>query len=214
MAMTATRSRPAAPRSAPPPPDDRAFSVPWRKIAIGVLAAFGVFASWFVTTNSYAVLAQQRLADRWTSTVAAGVAAAPAPGAPVARISIPSLGLERVVLEGTARADLRRAPGHEPGTAVPGEIGNAVIRGHRLLWSAPFRDIGTLSFGAPIYVERADGSVVTFLVAGIFHMDPADPNIGSTETDRPMLTLVTSDPPFRADRVLVVKAVRPPEDGG
>ncbi|MCA1727278.1 MAG: class E sortase [Actinobacteria bacterium] len=215
-AATRARPRPAAPVAprAALAEDTRAFTIPWRRIALSFVLLIAVVAAWFVTTNTYAVLAQQRLADRWTAALGAAPAEAgsPAVGEAVARISIPSLGLERVVIEGTSRADLRRAPGHQPGTAMPGRIGNSVIRAHRLLWSGPFRELGEIGFGAPVYVELTDGTVATYLVAGIFHMDPDDPDILSTETDRPTLTLVTSDPAFRADRLLVIKAVLPPED--
>ena len=79
------------------------------------------------------------LADRWADTIARGVARGDRSrvGAPVARISIPTWGSSASSLEGGDRATLRKAPGHEPGTALPGAIGNSVIRGHRLLWSAP-----------------------------------------------------------------------------
>lgn len=216
MAMTRTRL-PEVRAPAPPTPradDWRAFTIPWKKVAVAVLVAFGVIAAWVVTTNSYSVLWQQHLTDRWAETVAAGEPlVSPDHGEPVARLSIPSLGIERVILEGVDRGTLRKAPGHQPGTPLPGAVGNSVVRGHRLLWSAPFGRIGGLSFGAPIYVQTADGSVRTYLVAGIFRMDPSNPDIVSDdEGSRPMLTLVTSDPPFRADGVLVVKAVMPPEE--
>jgi len=213
--MAVATRPPQLTRPAPPPLEDsRAFTVPWRGIAISILVVIAIMAAWSVTTNTYAVLGQQRLQDRWADTIARGVALETAPevGAPVARISIPDLGIERVVVEGSGLGELRTAPGHEPGSALPGSIGNSVIRGHRLLWSGPFRRIGELNFGAPIHVQLADGSVHTYIVAGIFHMRPNDPDIGSGESARPMLTLVTSDPPFRADRVLVIKAILPAEE--
>jgi sortase A len=191
--------------------DVRVLRIPWRRVLAGVLVALGVLAAWFVTTNTYATLWQQRLADRWAATVASGGSAAvPASGEPVARLSVPDVGLDRVVVEGVDVASLRKAPGHDPASPLPGEEGNAVIRGHRVLWSGPFREIGTLNFGAPVYVQLADGSVRTYLVAGIFHMNPQDPTIAADEGQRDMITLVTSHPPLRADRVLVVKAVLPP----
>jgi sortase A len=202
------------PRSAPSRLEDtQAFTVPWRTIAISIALVIAVMAAWSVTTNTYAVLGQQRLQDRWADTVARGEALeSPVIGQAVARISIPALGIERVVVEGAGHEQLRTAPGHLPDSALPGTIGNSVIRGHRLLWSGPFRRIGELNFGSQILVELADGRVHTFLVSGIFHMLPDDPDIVSSESAGPMITLVTSDPPFRADRVLVVKAFLPLEE--
>lgn len=191
--------------------DTRAVSVPWRRIGLSILVLFAVLAAWAVTTNTYAVVWQQHLAGRWDATVARGEPlAGPAPGEAVARISIPSLGFERIVLEGVDRATLRKAPGHQPGTALPGQTGNSVIRAHRLIWSAPFRNLAEASFGAPVYVQLADGTVRTYLVAGIFRMDPGDPELTAEPSGLSSLTFVTSDPPFRADRLLVLKAVLPP----
>jgi LPXTG-site transpeptidase (sortase) family protein len=193
--------------------DVRAVTIPWRRVGLTLVVLLAVLASWAVTTNTYSVLWQQRLASRWDATVARGEPlGAITKGSPVARISIPSLGLERVVLEGIDRATLRKAPGHQPGTALPGEIGNSVIRAHRLIWSAPFGKLQAAAFGAPVHVQLADGSVRTYLIAGIFRMDPGDPELTADASGMSTLSLVTSDPPFRADQILVVKAVLPPSE--
>lgn len=190
--------------------DVRVLEIPWRKVLAGAATLAFVVAAWFVTTNTYAVVWQQHLDGRWRATVAAGAPVAhPAPGQPVAMLSIPSIGFERVVLEGDDGATLRKAPGHVPDTPLPGETGNSVIQGHRLLWSAPFSKLEALGFGAPVFVQAADGTVLRFLVAGIFHPDPGDPTIFTNESSLPMVSLVTSDPPLRADRLLVVQAVLP-----
>lgn len=73
----------------------------------------------------------------------------PAPQAPpevaagdlIGRIEIPRLGLSAVVVEGIGRRDLRRAVGHIPGTALPGQPGNAAIAGHRDTFFRPLKDI-------------------------------------------------------------------------
>lgn len=54
-----------------------------------------------------------------------------AEGQPVARLLIPRIGLDEIVLEGVDGEDLNAAPGHMPGSALPGERGNAVISAHR-----------------------------------------------------------------------------------
>lgn len=73
----------------------------------------------------------------------------PAPQAPpevaagdlIGRIEIPRLGLSAVVVEGIGRRDLRRAVGHIPGTALPGQPGNAAIAGHRDTFFRPLKDV-------------------------------------------------------------------------
>ena len=52
-------------------------------------------------------------------------------GYPLGRIEIGSIGMQAMVFEGTDARTLRRAVGHIPGTALPGESGNVAIAGHR-----------------------------------------------------------------------------------
>ena len=67
------------------------------------------------------------------------------PAAPTAgligRLDIPRLGLSVIVIEGVRAATLRRAVGHIPGTALPGEQGNVGISGHRDTFFRPLRNI-------------------------------------------------------------------------
>jgi sortase A len=133
-------------------------------------------------------------------------------GDPVAKVIIPSLGVEQVVLEGQDRGTLRKGPGHVPGSAMPGEAGNAVIRGHRLLWSGPFRNLDRLNLGAEIHVQTTQGTSV-YLVAGMFRQDGERVDLFQ-DTELPYLTLVTSDPPIRADGTLVVRAIQVEPNGG
>jgi LPXTG-site transpeptidase (sortase) family protein len=191
--------------------DVRVVRFPWRK-ALWALALFLAFvAAGFVVTNTYSKLWQQRLDRTWASMVAAGGQATPVVGDPVAKIIIPSLDLERVILEGDDRSQLRKAPGHVEGTPFPGGEGNSVIRGHRLLWSGPFQDIDRLNLGAEIHTQTVEGTAV-YLVAGIFRQD--GPRVDMYEqTSLPYLTLVTSDPPFRADGTLVVRAAMVERNG-
>ena len=46
-------------------------------------------------------------------------------GEAVAIIKIPRLGLEKAVVEGVGVEDLKKGPGHYPGTPLPGQPGNA-----------------------------------------------------------------------------------------
>jgi sortase A len=54
-----------------------------------------------------------------------------AEGAAVARLIIPRIRLDEIVLEGVGSEELNAAPGHLPGSAFPGERGNSVISAHR-----------------------------------------------------------------------------------
>ncbi|HSD29505.1 MAG TPA: class D sortase [Vicinamibacteria bacterium] len=59
----------------------------------------------------------------------------------VGRLEIPRLNLAVIVEEGIDRGTLRRAAGHVPGTALPGEPGNIVIAAHRDTLFRPLKDI-------------------------------------------------------------------------
>jgi sortase A len=59
----------------------------------------------------------------------------------IGRIEIPRLGLSAIVVEGIDRRTLRRAVGHIPGTALPGQRGNVGIAGHRDTFFRSLKDI-------------------------------------------------------------------------
>jgi len=77
-------------------------------------------------------------------TVPSAAAANPPPaldGGLIGRIEIPRLGLSAIVMEGIGAKTLRRAVGHIPGTALPGQPGNVGISGHRDTFFRPLRNI-------------------------------------------------------------------------
>lgn len=110
------------------------------------------------------------------------------PGAPVALMAIPTLGLEQVVVEGTASSDLQSGPGHRRDTPLPGQKGVSVLYGKALTWGAPFRSIGTLTVGDGITVTTGQGSFV-YRVSGVRR--GGDPLPPTTEKNR--LTLASVD---------------------
>jgi len=79
-----------------------------------------------------------------------GMRETPVDGAPVARIVIPSLDLDEIVLEGVDADELNAEPGHLTGSAYPGEAGNAVISAHR---DRHFNHLDVLAVGDTIVTE-------------------------------------------------------------
>ena len=75
------------------------------------------------------------------SSTTAQVAPAVVVDALIGRVEIPRLLLSAIVMEGVDRITLRRAVGHIPGTALPGEPGNVAIAGHRDTFFRPLKDI-------------------------------------------------------------------------
>jgi sortase A len=74
-------------------------------------------------------------------------------GDAIARIRVPRLDLNLVVVNGTSVSDLRRGPGRHLQTYMPGEHGLVYIAGHRTTYGAPFGDIDELKVGDPITLE-------------------------------------------------------------
>jgi len=64
-----------------------------------------------------------------------------ATGGLIGRLEIPRLGLSVIVIEGEDPTTLRRAAGHVPGTALPGQAGNIGISAHRDTFFRPLRNI-------------------------------------------------------------------------
>jgi sortase A len=109
----------------------------------------------------------------------------------LARISIPSIQLSAVIVEGTDHDSLLMGPGHLTGTAEPGEPGNAVVSAHRDTF---FRKITDLTPGATILIERG-GRIFTYVVEGIKIVKPNDLSVAAPTADN-RLTLVTCDPAY------------------
>ncbi|MGD1092647.1 MAG: class D sortase [Bryobacteraceae bacterium] len=59
----------------------------------------------------------------------------------IGRIEIARLGVSAIIVEGTGARALRRATGHIVGTALPGQVGNVGISGHRDTFFRPLRNI-------------------------------------------------------------------------
>jgi sortase A len=76
-----------------------------------------------------------------------------APGDAIARLKIPRLGADVVVVKGSDPADLRKGPGTFDGTPLPGQHGTTAIAGHRTTYLAPFRHIDDLHPDDKITVE-------------------------------------------------------------
>jgi sortase A len=73
------------------------------------------------------------------------------------QIDIPRLGLNRTMYEGIRLSTFDLGPGHWPGTAMPGEIGNAVVAGHRVSGNQDFRDIDQLTSGDQVIFTTDTG---------------------------------------------------------
>ncbi|WP_345045327.1 class E sortase [Georgenia daeguensis] len=84
-------------------------------------------------------------------------------GEPFATLHVPRWGpdYEVPVTEGVGMEVLDTgAAGHYPGTAMPGQVGNFALAGHRQTYGAAFRHVDSLRVGDPLIVETAEAWLV------------------------------------------------------
>jgi sortase A len=133
----------------------------------------------------------------------------PKKGEAFALITIPRLG-EKVnslpVIEGIDQSDLAKGVGHYPGTALPGEIGNFAVAGHRATHGEPFAKFEELRAGDQVLVETATATFVYELTEdtmvkpkGTWVIDdvPGEPLVEPTQR---LLTLTSCEPRWNATK--------------
>jgi sortase A len=127
-------------------------------------------------------------------------------------IRIPRLGANYgyAVVQGVSTDDLKKGPGHYPGTADPGGLGNFVISGHRTTYLAPFNGLGALAQGDAIVIETRD-TYYTYRVTTIQTVLPTDvgvilpvPGQPRARPTQALITLTTCTPKYSASHRLVV----------
>jgi len=196
-------------------------------ITAGLLVAlFLVYQLWI--TDLFQARSQSRLHDRlaasWQTPSAKPPAKPsepppalrpdPAVGQGFAVLHIPRLGNDYapVVVEGVGEPQLEEGPGHYPGTAMPGEIGNFVVSGHRTTYGKPFNRLDELRPGDPIVVEVADRYYVYRMtrseVVAPNRLDVTDPvpERPGAIAEAAMMTMTTCHPKFSAKSRLIVFA--------
>ncbi len=145
-----------------------------------------------------------------------------APGGVAARLRIPTIGVDKLVVEGVGEADLRRGPGHYPTTPQPGFGGNAAIAGHRTTYGQPFHDLDRLAPGDRIEATTLLGTFtyevlapedahgdrlgqVAEVLAGAIVVTPSDTWVLADAGDD-RITLTACHPRFSARQRIVVAA--------
>jgi sortase A len=85
----------------------------------------------------------------------------------IGRLEIPALGVDEPLQEGMTLTAINRGPSHWPGTALPGQIGNVVVAGHRTTYSQPFNRLDELVGGELVHFRMADGITYSYSVRGV-----------------------------------------------
>jgi sortase A len=133
-------------------------------------------------------------------------------GGAVAMLKIPRFGddYRYAVVEGIDADRLRMGPGHYPGTALPGQVGNFVLSGHRTTYAAPFNRIGELRRGDEIVIEAREARY-TYNVTRTRVVEPTEvdviapvPGQPGREPTKALITLSTCHPEYSAAQRLIV----------
>ncbi len=121
----------------------------------------------------------------------AGGQKAPSPpvGANLGTLSIPGIGRNLPIVEGTGDEELRQGVGHYRGSAMPGANNNCILSGHR---DTALAGLGKLDRGAHLIVETSAGEF-TYEVQQTRIVDKDDKTV-IVPTDYPALTVTTCYP--------------------
>ncbi|MET0909233.1 MAG: class E sortase [Ilumatobacteraceae bacterium] len=127
-----------------------------------------------------------------------------AEGDPLARLEIPRIDVDWIVVAGVEKSDLKKGPGHYPETPLPGQLGNAAIAGHRTTYGQPFYSIEQLQPGDEIITTTPSGRFV-YTVTGTQIVSPDDYLVVTT-TDPTIatLTLTSCHPRWTTNQRIVV----------
>lgn len=121
----------------------------------------------------------------------------------VARIVIPAIGLDEDVHQGMTLTAINRGPSHWPGTALPGQLGNVVIAGHRTTYGKPFRDLDQLQPGDQV-IYRTGSGTFTYVATHTEIVTPDEVHIAD-QTAAYTSTLFACHPPGSAAYRIVVR---------
>jgi sortase A len=158
----------------------------------------------------------QAWGDTPTVSPSAGPSASSAPAGPpppanvVGRLYLPKLGLHWVVTNGVTLKDIRYSPGHYPTTAMPGQIGNFSVAGHRvrgIFWDLDRiqpGDFAVMETRTNWYVYQVyQNEIVTPHSIEVIAPVPDHPGQVPTEAD---MTMTTCNPKFNNYQRMAVHA--------
>jgi len=206
----------------------------WRSVVRGtgeilitaglIILLFVVYELWWTgyTTRHDQRVLTKAIHEQWAR---GKTIADPKLGSGIAILRIPRFGRHYVfvVVQGTSTSDLIKGPGHYPGTAMPGHVGNFAVAGHRTTYLHPFYNINELRVGDPIVIETRT-RWFTYRVQNIPgtnapHQEivtPSDVSVSYPVPDQPdpalaptlrVLTLTSCNPRYSAAQRIVVHAL-------
>ncbi|GKS58282.1 class GN sortase [Nitrospira sp.] len=170
---------------------------PPSRLLSGLTVCLLAVGLWQVGAGSWipakARLAQVLLQRAWTRTLAGEHQVRPWPWAdtwPVARLTVPSKGIDVIVLNGAYGRTLAFGPGYAESSAFPGTSGTTLVTGHR---DTHFRFLARLNQGDTIHLQTPSGRIEQFRVTRLSILNSARARLRQTP-DRPSLALITCYP--------------------
>ncbi|HVU61326.1 MAG TPA: class E sortase [Mycobacteriales bacterium] len=189
-----------------------------------VILLFVVYELWWTgfTTKRDQHQLHTTLQQQWQHGI---TLANPPLGSGIAILRIPRFGpkYDFVIVQGTSTADLEKGPGHYVDTAMPGQLGNFTVAGHRTTYLHPFYNINELRAGDPIVietrtrwltytVENIPGTTAKYqeIVSpddiAVSYPVPDQPDAQATPTEK-VLTFTSCNPRYSAAQRIVIHAL-------
>lgn len=125
-------------------------------------------------------------------------------GQPIGRIKVPHLGLDMLVVAGTDHDSLKKGPGWDERTFLPGEGELTYIAGHRTTYGAPFAHIDRLDKGDLVELDLPYATVRYRVTQSV--IVPANDLARLKSHGREVLALQACHPRFSASQRYIVYA--------
>lgn len=120
-------------------------------------------------------------------------------------VSIPKIDINLMLVEGVTRQALKFAVGHMPGTAMPGEVGNSALAGHRsYTFGEYFNRLDEVEVGDEIQITRGK-ETYTYKVYESFLVEPTEVWVTEPIENKKIVTLITCHPVVKATHRLIVR---------
>jgi len=192
-----------------------------------ISAAMIVASVWFVFNNELVVAKVKQYISPGNSNLTPAIIDPSVDVGSAAKVIIPKINVEVPVVYGVTTRDEKAIQGsledgvvHYAGTSFPGQIGNNVIVGHS---SNNFFNGGKYKFAFVLlnrlelddtFILNYQGTRYVYRVVTKQVVDPDDFSL-IQQTDEPIATLITCDPPGTSWRRLIVQGIQiSPDPGG
>lgn len=163
-------------------------------VPVTILFVAGLFyLSSGIMVPAKAWLSVQLIDDAWTRTIKGEADARPWPwmdSHPVAKLEIPRIGKEHIVMSGVSGSVMAFAPGWHDGTQTPGDAGISLISAHK---DTHFGYLKALRTGEEIRLQKPDGNWKSYAVETMQILEEPEISIADS-TDSSILVLSTCYP--------------------